>query len=77
MHRRTVAAAVSLRVVARCGAHRPVMAQCTEGYIGLGGLCPKKALLCYAAMPAGSSIMLNLEAYYARNMPTVCPQGLL
>ena len=40
--------------------------------IGLGGLCPKKALLCYAVMPAGSSIMLNLEAYYARNMPTVC-----
>ena len=40
--------------------------------LGLGGLCPKKAVLCYAAMPAGSSIMLNLEAYYAGNMPTVC-----
>ena len=40
--------------------------------VGLGGLCPKKALLCYGAMPAGSSIMLNPEAYYAWNMPTVC-----
>ena len=29
----------------------------------------KKALLCYAV---GSSIMLNPEAYYAGNMPTVC-----
>ena len=38
--------------------------------VGLGGLCPKKALLCYAAMPAGRSIMLNPEAYYAWNMPT-------
>ena len=45
--------------------------------VGLGGFCPKKAPLCYAAMPEGSSIMLNLEAYYAQNMPTVCPQGLL
>ena len=43
-----------------------------EPVVGLGGLCPKKALLCYASMPAGSSIMLNLEAYYARNMPAVC-----
>ena len=39
--------------------------------VGLGGLCPKTALLCYAAMPAGSSIMLNPEAYYAGNMPIV------
>ena len=35
MQRRTVAAAASLRVVARCGARRPAMApatmQCTEG----------------------------------------------
>ena len=40
------------------------------GSVGLGRLCPKKALLCYAAMPAGRSIMLNPEAYYAWNMPT-------
>ena len=55
----------------RCDKWNTWISSPTAVALGLGGLCPKKALLCYAAMPAGRSIMLNPEAYYAWNMPTV------
>ena len=36
--------------------------------IGLGGVCSKIPLLCYAPMPVKTTIMLQPHVYYAHNM---------
>ena len=41
--------------------------------LGLGELCSKIALLCYAGIPEKKLYYAPTRAYYAHIMPTLCP----